>query len=308
MREEPFQLTRREMLKCMLGLPATICLLSGTSEAYAHRGVPLQLETPDADWRLLWQGRVALDNTWRDLRGNASSEIATVQGTGFYSQLLWTGYKQGSDPVSFRVLGRSVDLAGIPLYGGWRLIHSGTLDLPPNRWFRLLIGEGYWDEYRIELQSSTPQLVESRLMGRQEYLPKPLHQSVSKPLLTATDTLLVRAFTVDQDVDRDLLRTTWSEFPTIDHCGPYRLLIWTGVKRGSDAISYLVRARTTNFSGEPLGTGWLTIVEGTITGAADTWYRVVISQPGGLFFDQYRIQVYTTANPQEIRYKIVGVR
>lgn len=308
MQKEPFQLTRREMLKCLLGFPATLSLLSGASKAHAGGGTPAQLETPEAEWKLLWEGRALIESTWRDLRGNASTEFATVQHTTSYSRLLWSGYKQGSAPLSFRVLGRSTDHAGVPLYGGWRLIQSGTINVPPRRWFRLFIEEGYWDEYRIELNSSTPQEVHSRLMGQLAYLPKPFSGHADKPLLAYADTLFLRSLTVDTDASRDLYRTSSPDLPTLDHCAPYRLLIWTGLKRGAEEINYLVKARATNFSGEPLGAGWLTITAGTITGEANSWYRVVINLPGGLFFDQYRIELHTAANPQEIRCKIVGVR
>jgi hypothetical protein len=92
-------------------------------------------------------------------------------GDWYYNRLYWTGYALGSAPVNvnMRVLARAVDLSGAPLGSGWRPIGQATIQTPPQRWFRVEIPEGHWDEYRIEVRSATPRLVYSRVIASQGY-------------------------------------------------------------------------------------------------------------------------------------------
>ncbi len=124
----------------------------------------------------------------------------------------------------------------------------------------------------------------------------------------AAEPVLISTVTVDTNTNRDLLSITVSEVATIGNAGVYRTLIWTGFKQGAADINYTVQARTTDADGNPLGGGWLNITSGTITGAANTWFRIVISQTDGLYYDQYRITVSQTSGSQTLQNKIVGVR
>jgi hypothetical protein len=94
-----------------------------------------------------------------------------VQGTTPYDRLYWTGYALGSAPVNvaMRVWARAVDHNGVPLGNGWRPIGQATIQTPPQRWFRVEIPEGHWDEYRLEVRSATPRLVYSRVIASQGY-------------------------------------------------------------------------------------------------------------------------------------------
>ncbi|MEN3001377.1 MAG: hypothetical protein ABDI19_05995 [Armatimonadota bacterium] len=310
MADDGFRITRREMLKYLLGAPAGLLTLSKSyGVSMAALGFPLEADLElSQDRVILWQGYTTVDTTWRDLRGNPGAEFPTVQQTTLYPLLNWAGYKTSNSPLNFRVLGRSVDQSGAPLLGNWRTIQAGSINTPAHRWFRLLIQEGYWDEYRIELSSSTPQQVFSQLTARFDYLPRSPAAGTDKKQVASVDTLLVWAYIVDTTPEKDLFGRTSADLPVIDHVGAYRLLVWTGVKRGEADIAYTVKARSTDFSGAPLGSGWLVISTGLITGAPNSWYRVVISQPDGLFYDQYRICAQTASGIQELRAKIVGVR
>ncbi|MCS7272756.1 MAG: hypothetical protein NZ550_01230 [Fimbriimonadales bacterium] len=137
--------------------------------------------------------------------------------------------------------------------------------------------------------------------------PLPVRETNRERRLVQADPLLLATLTVDT-TERDLIGNTASEIATIANAGQYRTLIWTGVKTGTADITYTVRARTTDADGQPLGTGWLTLTSGTIAGAAGTWFRITISQPEGLYFDQYRITVQQTSGSQTLISKLVGVR
>jgi hypothetical protein len=168
--QEPIRITRREMLKCILATPLS-AVLAGLPAPRAHAQID-EFSPPEWEWVLLWEGHATIDNSGRDLRGNNASLFATVSRTTNYSQLLWTGYKMGGASLEYRVLARSVDFSGAPLGAGWFLIGQGIITTPPQRWFRLMINEGHWDEYRIELRSASPQVVHSRLLAQWDYLPK----------------------------------------------------------------------------------------------------------------------------------------
>ncbi|GIW60461.1 MAG: hypothetical protein KatS3mg087_1527 [Patescibacteria group bacterium] len=89
----------------------------------------------------------------------------------------------------------------------------------------------------------------------------------------------------------------------------YHTLIWTGVKSAASDVNYIIEARSTDInSGGPLASGWFQVATGTITGAANSWFRVVITAPDGLYFDQYRIRVQVASGTNTITCKVVGVR
>lgn len=131
-------------------------------------------------------------------------------------------------------------------------------------------------------------------------------EMVTEPLQVGSpgsETLLVSTVTVN-DQPRDLLNSTNSQSPTLDRCLPYVRVIWSGRKAGSADIQYRVLARSTDVSGNPLGDGWYLVMEGTIRGSAQSWFRVDITQGN---WDQYRIQVTSTTS-QSLFSKVVGVR
>ncbi len=131
--------------------------------------------------------------------------------------------------------------------------------------------------------------------------PLPVDPQPTKPLLTSV-------VIADTNTNRDILGNTAPEQPTLSHCSPYHTLIWTGTKSAASDVNYIIEARTVDFSGAPLGFGWLQIATGTITGAANSWFRVVITAPDGLYWDQYRIRVQVASGTNTITSKITGVR
>ncbi len=122
-----------------------------------------------------------------------------------------------------------------------------------------------------------------------------------------TKRLLVSDANATTDADRDLTNSTAPEQPTLSNCAQYHTLIWTMFKTGAADINYTVLARNTDFSGAPLGSGWLQIATGTITGAANTWHRIVITEPNGLYYDQYRIRIQASTSTGQ-RSVILGVK
>jgi hypothetical protein len=127
---------------------------------------------------------------------------------------------------------------------------------------------------------------------------------------TTPDTLLVATTTVTTDANRDLLGSTSTELPTLDGCGQYRKLVWFAHRASNTAINYAIRARATDPSGAPLGTGWQTLASGTF--AADStnpnWVRLDIPATGDGYYDQYRIEVSVASGTVVLTSKIVGVR
>ncbi len=117
------------------------------------------------------------------------------------------------------------------------------------------------------------------------------------------ETLLVSVISVGS-TPRDLLDSTNAESPTIDRASEFSRLIWGGRKAGTADISYTILGRWVDASGNPLGDGWLQIATGTITGSANSWFRVEIADQ---HCDQYRIQV-TSSTSQTLFSKVVGVR
>lgn len=138
--------------------------------------------------------------------------------------------------------------------------------------------------------------------------PLPVLETSRERKMVMVEPILIQTLTVDTTV-KDLLNNTATDVATIGNAGVYRTLIWTGFKQGATDINYTVQARTTDPDGNPFGTGWITLVSsGTITGAANTWFRIVISQTDGLYYDQYRITVSQSSGTQTTHHKIVGVR
>ena len=94
----------------------------------------------------------------RDLLGSTSTELPTLDGCGQYRKLVWFYFRAGADATNYRVLARATDMSGAPLSTGWQEIVPAT-PLPgngvANSWGRIEIpstGDGYYDQYRIEVQ------------------------------------------------------------------------------------------------------------------------------------------------------------
>lgn len=152
----------------------------------------------------------------------------------------------------------------------------------------------------------------SRIFGLtdvREDRPLPVHDSDRETQARNADRLLVSDLSATADANRDLLGNTSTDQPTLSNTLPYHTLLWYVFKSGADSINYIVEARACDFSGNPLGTGWLQIATGTITGATNTWHRIVITQTDGLYYDQYRFR-FQRGGSSDVsqRSVIVGVR
>ncbi|GIV05287.1 MAG: hypothetical protein KatS3mg016_0862 [Fimbriimonadales bacterium] len=138
--------------------------------------------------------------------------------------------------------------------------------------------------------------------------PLPVLETSKERKLVQADPLLTSVISADTNANRDILGNTSAEQPTLSHCSPYHTLIWTGVKSAASDVNYIIEARSTDFDGKPIASGWFQVATGTITGAANSWFRVVITAPDGLYFDQYRIRVQVASGTNSITSKITGVR
>jgi len=92
----------------------------------------------------------------RDLLGSTSTELPTLDGCMQYRKLVWFYFRAGADATNYRVLARATDHNGAPLGAGWQEIVPPT-PLPggANTHNRIDIpsaGDGYYDQYRIEVQ------------------------------------------------------------------------------------------------------------------------------------------------------------
>jgi hypothetical protein len=137
--------------------------------------------------------------------------------------------------------------------------------------------------------------------------PLPVLETDKERKLVQADPLLLTSTTVDTTA-KDLFANTATELATIANAGQYHTLVWTCFKTFTTDISYTIQARTTDLDGNPLGSGWITVATGTITGAANSWNRVDITATNGLYYDQYRITVSQASGSQTLYSKVVGVR
>jgi hypothetical protein len=92
----------------------------------------------------------------RDLLGSTATDFPTLDGCMQYRKLVWFYFRAGGDTTNYRVLARATDHNGAPLGAGWQEIVPAT-QLPgaANSWGRIEIpsaGDGYYDQYRIEVQ------------------------------------------------------------------------------------------------------------------------------------------------------------
>jgi hypothetical protein len=113
------------------------------------------ITTRTADTLLVATTTVTTDAN-RDLLGSTSTELPTLDGCMQYRKLVWFYFRAGGDTTNYRVLARATDHNGAPLGTGWQEIVPAT-QLPggANSWGRIEIpstGDGYYDQYRIEVQ------------------------------------------------------------------------------------------------------------------------------------------------------------
>jgi hypothetical protein len=106
----------------------------------------------------------------RDLLQSTSTELPTLDGCGQYRKLVWFYFRGGGDSTTYRVLARATDHNGAPLGAGWQELATGTLPGNANSWNRIEIpstGDGYYDQYRIEVQrtAGSNYLLTSKIVG-----------------------------------------------------------------------------------------------------------------------------------------------
>jgi len=106
----------------------------------------------------------------RDLLGSAATELPTLDGCMQYRKLVWFYFRAGADSTNYRVLARATDHNGAPLGAGWQELATGTLPGNANSWNRIEIpsaGDGYYDQYRIEVQrtAGSNYLLTSKIVG-----------------------------------------------------------------------------------------------------------------------------------------------
>ena len=137
--------------------------------------------------------------------------------------------------------------------------------------------------------------------------PLPVQVANAKPV--PADTLLVATTTITTDANRDLLGSTSTELPTLDVCGQYRKLVWFYFRASDAATTYRILARATDIAGAPLGAGWQELASGTLPGDANSWARIEIPATTDGYYDQYRIEVWRTADSNyTLASKVIGVR
>jgi len=96
------------------------------------------------------------DTTNRDLLESTSTELPTLDGCMQYRKLVWFYFRASSADTTYRVLARATDHNGAPLGTGWQeIVPPTTLPGGASSWGRIEIpsaGDGYYDQYRIEVQ------------------------------------------------------------------------------------------------------------------------------------------------------------
>ena len=106
----------------------------------------------------------------RDLLGSTTTEVPTLDNCGQYRKLVWFYFRQGDAATNYRILARATDIAGTPLGNGWQELSTGTLPGGANSWNRIEIpasGDGYYDQYRIEVQRTAGNnyILASKIIG-----------------------------------------------------------------------------------------------------------------------------------------------
>ena len=115
---------------------------------------PLFVKPSSVDTLLVATTSVTTDAN-RDLLSSTSTELPTLDGCMQYRKLVWFYFRASSADTTYRVLARATDHNGAPLGTGWQVLATDTLPGAANSWGRIEIpstGDGYYDQYRIEVQ------------------------------------------------------------------------------------------------------------------------------------------------------------
>ena len=92
----------------------------------------------------------------RDLLGSTATDFPTLDGCMQYRKLVWFYFRASGADTTYRVLARATDHNGAPLGTGWQeIVPATTLPGGANTHNRIEIpsaGDGYYDQYRIEVQ------------------------------------------------------------------------------------------------------------------------------------------------------------
>jgi hypothetical protein len=123
-----------------------------------------------ADTLLVATTTVTAD-TNRDLLSSTATELPTLDVCMQYRKLVWFYFRASGADTTYRVLARATDHNGAPLGAGWQEIVPAT-QLPggANSWGRIEIpsaGDGYYDQYRIEVQrtAGSDYTLSSKIVG-----------------------------------------------------------------------------------------------------------------------------------------------
>lgn len=114
---------------------------------------------------------LTVDTTVRDLLGSTATELPTLDNCGQYRKLVWLAHRASNTAINYTIRARATDLAGTPLGSGWQTLASGTFAADPANpnWVRIEIpatGDGYYDQYRIEVSVASGTVVlTSKIMG-----------------------------------------------------------------------------------------------------------------------------------------------
>ncbi len=219
------RITRREMLKRLILIPAgTALLLRQSGRAEGGEYYQPRFAT------VLWQGRTRCDTLWREIRQPGAHLMPTVSGAVHYDRLWWTGYVSANAPIrlSVRFMARIVDSTGNPVGIDWRQVGQYTFTASPSRWFQVEVAEAHWDEYRIEVSTSRPCMLYSRVVGSQGYWRskiglEPIFGQAST--LIPAKVLLSTMASISADTARDLLGFAAAEQPTLVDTTHYRGLV-----------------------------------------------------------------------------------
>ena len=144
-------------------------LSQGDVQAVSRQNrLPVDATTPDT----LLVTTTTVTDTISDLMGSTNTEQPTLDGCGPYRKLVWFYFREGDADTAFRVLARVTDQSGAPLGTGWATLTTGTLLGGANDWGRIdiplsLLGEAYYDQYRIEVQRTSGEdyTLRSKLIG-----------------------------------------------------------------------------------------------------------------------------------------------
>ena len=107
----------------------------------------------------------------RDLLGSAATELPTLDGCMQYRKLVWLAHRASNTAINYTIRARATDSAGTPLGTGWQTIATGAFaaDSANPNWVRLDIpasGDGYYDQYRIEVSVDSGTVVlTSKMVG-----------------------------------------------------------------------------------------------------------------------------------------------